>query len=69
MGLHQLTSALRNEQIVRQKVFHDKGIFPGPQPAVELPADKVLVIPESGRVLIRMDDLIEVVQEVIAGKR
>ena len=68
MSAFLLVTALRNRRIVRQKPFHDVGMFPGPEPCIELPADKVLVDKEKGRLLIRMDDLIEVVTGVLRGK-
>ncbi len=65
MSRHQLLTALRNERIIKQRVFHEKGIFPGPEPMIKLPIDKVLVDKEKKRFLIGMDDLIKVIEEAI----
>ena len=43
---HELVQALENARIVGKKPFTDKGMFPGPEPAIRVPFDgsvKILV--------------------------
>lgn len=53
---------LQNELILRQMPFWEKGLVPGPQPAIRLPIDKVLVDKEKETLYMTLKDLIEVVR-------
>jgi len=65
MPRDELLRALRNERIVQKRIFTDRGMFPGPEPAIELPAKSVIVVKDGGKIFITLEDLIKVVAGVL----
>ena len=65
MSSEALLRALRNERINQKRIFTDRGMFPGPEPAIELPAKSVLVTKSDGKIFITIEDLIKVVSGVL----
>ena len=61
MSNHDLLRALRNERVLAMRPFHEKGFFPGPEPALQIPASSLLVGKENKVFYIGYDELIKLV--------
>lgn len=65
MSSYELVRALRNERIIRKRLFTEMGMIPGPEPVIELLPTMVFIDRKDAKFFITLEDLIKVVEDLL----